>query len=304
PHVETTPITRSPAVSEQPTPDASAERGIPYQMDVYFPSYPSLDHEALARFVSNCEPGGAECDVSPIEESEGPDGRRAVGCTAFMGDLRIAALVHNVPSPAADLIRHSTLPKAVRDQLAAHGAFALLTQLGGEDLRPVERVLFLYKVAAGLCAQGGVGTANFYTHRVLPGGVLRDLFDKPDGGAAPLFEALRQSGEPIQLLAHVSRVDLEGRRYLATCGFGACGLPELLWAYTDDEEEAQASEMFQNLFRYLLQRGPVIQAGHTVGYDENVAFRFSEAPEGLRSPRFPTVPVLLMSKDTGKRPRR
>src|SRR5262249_5089065 len=145
------PSTRSLAVSEQPQ-DAGAERGIPYQMDVYFPSYPALDYEALVLFVRGCEPGDGGCEVTTLEEHENEEGLRVGGFTLSLGHMVGAALRHNVPSPAADLIlANSSLSKAVRDQLAGHGAFALLTQLGGEDLRPVERVLLLYKVAAGLC---------------------------------------------------------------------------------------------------------------------------------------------------------
>jgi hypothetical protein len=288
-------------MSDQPaaTPDAGPDRGPPYQMDVYFQGYPTLDHEALARFVGGCEPGGEGCEVRPIEDSEGPQGRRVGGFTVFLGELMVAALVHNFPSPASGFLPYAGLRKSDRDDLAAHGAFALLNQIGGEGLRPVERMLFLYKVAAGLCVQGALGVGHFHVQLAFPGGVMRELFDRPDGGAAPLFRALRETGEPIELLARYVRLELLGRRYLVTSGFGYCGIPELAWEYTTQEEASEVAEAFKNCFVYMMEHGPVIRAGHTIGDAQSVAFRFSEPPEGFELP-FPSVGVLLLRKETGR----
>jgi hypothetical protein len=50
----------------------------------------------------------------------------------------------------------------------------------------------------------------------------------------------------------------------------------------------------------MMENGPVIQAGHTMGYDENVAYRFHEAPEGLELP-YPTKGILLVTREGGKK---
>ena len=119
-------------MAKQPaTPEA--DRGLPYQMDVYFQSYPALDYAALARFVNGCEAGGEPCEVQQVgEDKTNEEGRRIGSFLASVQPMMIATLVHNWPSPA-DLIEHSSLPKPAKDRLAAHGAFALLTQLGGEQ---------------------------------------------------------------------------------------------------------------------------------------------------------------------------
>src|SRR5687768_6776191 len=36
--------------------DEIASKGLPYQMEVYFESYPTLDFDSLAQFVDDCEP--------------------------------------------------------------------------------------------------------------------------------------------------------------------------------------------------------------------------------------------------------
>ncbi len=46
-----------------------------------------------------------------------------------------------------------------------------------------------------------------------------------------------------------------------------------------------------------MENGPVINAGHTFGYDENIAFRFQDAPRNLEFP-YPNVGVLVVTKET------
>ena len=89
----------------------------------------------------------------------------------------------------------------------------------------MERTLFLYKIATGLCQQGGIGVGNPSTGLVLPGGLLRDLFAQPaPDPAGSVWEELRTHGEPAELLVRFLQVELLGHRHLATCGFGHCGL--------------------------------------------------------------------------------
>jgi hypothetical protein len=291
-------------MSEQAaTPDPS-ERGLPCQMDVYFTDYPGLDLPALARFVDEREPGEFEaCEVRAVGDGDAPneEGLRVAAFSAFQGPMGIAALVHNTSTPAIEVIEHAAVLGPVRQQLAAHRAWALLTLVGGDDLAPVERMLYLYKVAAGLCEQGGIGVGNLHTGRVFPGGLMRDLFGKsPESGETSIWDILRHHGEPIELLAHFGQVELLGKRYLATCGFGYCGLPDLVWEYTNARDTDDVTQMFKNCFTYMMEHGPVIQPGHTVGYDENVAFRFSEPPEGLELP-YPNIGVLVMKKERARK---
>jgi Domain of unknown function (DUF4261) len=289
-------------MAEQPSPAAgdSTDKRLPHQMDVYFERYPQLDLDQLASFVSGCEPDAAEaCEVRQAgEDQQNEQGLRVGAFIAAQGSMTIAALVHSTPSPAGDVIEHCGLPEKTRAELLGHGSWALLTLLGGDDLPPVDRTLFLYKVATGLCLQGGIGVANLYTRIVLPGGALRKLFEHPLPDAQMTrWDILRRHGEPAELLVRFGGVELQGRRYLATCGFAYCGLPDLLWEYTTREDAADVAKMFRNCFTYLMGKGPVIKAGHTIGYDEKVAFRFSTPPAGLELP-YPSEQVLLITKET------
>jgi hypothetical protein len=266
-------------------------------MDVYFERYPDLTLGALAGFVDGCESSDlGACEIREVTDGENEQGLRVGAFTASQGSMRIGALVHSVPSPASDMIRQESLSEEVKNQLLSHRAFALLTLLGGDDLRPVERTLFLYKMVTGLCMQDGIGVGVFWTRNVFPGGLLTDFLGErlPDAEGT-VWNSLRSNGEPPQLLVRTCSVELSGRRFLATCGHGHCGLDDLLWQYTNQQDAEQVTQMFKNCFNYMMRNGPVIKAGHTIGYDSAVAFRFEDCPEGLELP-YPVGRVLLVKK--------
>src|SRR5262245_45954815 len=98
---------------------------LPYQMEVYFERYPEVNLEGLSRFVDACEPGAQEaCEAHPAgDDQENQEGLRVGGFVISQGGLMIAALVHSVPSPASDMIRHCNLAEDVKGQLLAHGSF-------------------------------------------------------------------------------------------------------------------------------------------------------------------------------------
>jgi hypothetical protein len=54
----------------------------------------------------------------------------------------------------------------------------------------------------------------------------------------------------------------------------------------------------ENAFTYMMSNGPVIHAGHTMGYEEEgISYLFDEAPEDLEYP-FDTYGVLQVTKRT------
>ena len=85
----------SEPASQTPPPE-NADQGLPYQMDVYFDSYPALDLEALARFVDACEPGAFEAceahEVGDPNQSENAEGLRVGAFMVSQGSMTIAAI--------------------------------------------------------------------------------------------------------------------------------------------------------------------------------------------------------------------
>jgi len=204
----------------------SGSEPLPHQTEVYFVAFPELDYAALAKFVDACEPGCMDpCEIHEVGDDEEDEAAKDSSIkvdafAAYVGSMTIGGLVHGFPSKGIEIIRQAGMTPALREEILSHQAYALLTLVGGDDLHPIECTLFMYKIAAGLCMQGAVGIGNIHTGRVLPAGVLREIFGKPHD-VSP-WELLRQ-GEPPQLLMSVERLNLSGGRYLATCGPATAG---------------------------------------------------------------------------------
>jgi hypothetical protein len=282
-------------------PSSSSEardKGLPWQMEVYFPCYPALDLQQLAQFVNDCEPGLPQsCEVSGIEDSQNEQGLRVGGFVASLGSMNIGTLVHSRPTPSMELIRQSVMADKFKQEILAHGAWALLTLVGGAKLAPIARTIFQYKLATALCLQGATGVGNPHTGHVFPAGVLRELFAEQKKDAdITLWQTLRQCGEPAEMLIRIGRVEVHGRLFLATTGLGYCGLPDLAWKYTTPADADVVVQMFRNTFTYMMEHGPVIKAGHTIGYDAKVAFRFADPPPDFELP-YPVESVLIVRKE-------
>lgn len=274
------------------------DEGLLYQMEVYFDEFPEIDAEALAAFVNGCDPDESDvCEIDFVkDEIHGELRIAALG--AVLGEFQMAILIHSVPSPGRDWLHDAHMPDDVRQRLYGHRCFALLTNVGGEHYAPIENHVFLLKVAIGLCRQGGYGAGNPHTCRAFPAELLLQMVEQEPltEDAATLWSSLRSEGEPYQLLVDITGFEREERRYLLTRGFALCGLPDLISEVGSDQEIEEISDLFANSFGYMVANGPVLHAGDTMGYDENVAFHFSEAPAWLDLP-WPTGTVLMVTRE-------
>lgn len=306
----------------------------PQQLEVYFPAFPVIDTQALADFVNGCDPEEPDnCEVEAIPADEAPDfGVKITAYRASLGNYTMALLAHSLPTPAPETIEHSRLTEEVRAELLGHEAFVLLSLHGGEEYAPVEGMVFLLKVAMGLCEQGGIGVGNPWTGVCLPAELLSEMQDlmfeeeeedeetvddedddgsedappgcgECEGGESPgLWASLREDGVPIELLcdfvtlsmSEIAGPDAKGFLF-ASRGFAQCGFPDLAYRARTLEEMEEVPDLFQALFSYLVANGPVINAGDTMGEDEGVAFRFKDFPEGWQLP-FPSWGRLVVEK--------
>jgi hypothetical protein len=284
------------------------QQAIPYQLEVYFAEFPEIDPHRLARFINECDPD--EPDACTIEIATDPervrggtecDDLRIHGLTATMGEFSMAIALHGVPSPAIWVIEESGLPTASREELGRHKAFALLGNVGGKQYAPYENMIFLYKMALGLCQQGALGLGNPWTGMCFPKELLLGLLaahsEPASEGDEPrtLWKTVREEGQPFELFAQIGSAQAGGRHWLLTRGFAHCGFPDFLYAPEAGEDLEEITEFFQNAFSYLMLRGPVIAPGHTMGYDENLSFRFDTPPADLKFP-FATHDLLRVTR--------
>lgn len=285
-----------------------------YQMDVYFAEFPRIDAGLLEKFVNECDPEEQDrCTVSKVAKKDQEEAQLA-SFAVTMGDFSLAILIHGVPSPAGWVIEESRLPQEAKERLAGHKAFALLTNFGGGEYAPYESLIFLYKIAMGLCRQGALGVGCPHNGLCLPAPLLLGLLeageesvleeneeDEPEEGEAhSLWKSIREDGEPRQLFAEFGAVNTEGAQWVATRGFAHCGFPDFIYRLEPDEDPAEIVNFYENAFSYLMTNGPVIEAGHTMGYDEEAAYRFSEPPADLKLP-FETYGLLLVTKEAKKK---
>lgn len=279
------------------------ESKLPYQMDVYFDAFPEVDAERLQRFIQETDPAEEEeCEIEciPVQENE-RESLQVGGFTVSLGDLIVAALTHSMPSPAAEVIEYSKLQDDVKSRMSGHKAFALLTALGGEEYSPYEKQILLIKIAMGLCEQGALGASFLHTGLCLPGELLTDMAQANRKLVAAsrddsLWLAIREDGQLRQMFAYYSLVDAAGCRWLVSRGFAFCGFPDLIAKVTQPDDLDQMAKFYDLAFSYMMQNGPVIEAGDTMGYDEKVAIRFSEVPKNLELP-FPTFGLLQAARE-------
>lgn len=275
---------------------------IPHQLDVYFHEFPEFHAKQLEDYINSCDPDEPDKVKVAQVKDETKKGLRLLSFTATLGDFALMGMIHSVPSPDGATIPSSRLPQGIKAKLANHQSFALLTNFGGEKYAPYEAEIFLYKVGMGLCRQeASLGVGNVHTGVCLPAEFLaqRDAAAKSPGGRT-VWKALRTDGQPMEMLASFTMVPAIGSNWLVTRGFAQCGFPNLAFKVEPGDKLNDVLELYQNAFGYLMQNGPVIQAGHTMGYDKNVAFRFSDPPPHLKFP-FESWNVLLVTRERTER---
>ncbi len=281
---------------------------LPYQMEVYFEAFPALDTERLAAFINATEPGDEPCMVGSATE-QNADGVRLTGFLVSQGAYHAGVLVHAAAAPAPEIIAASRLVAPLKEQLLAHQSFALITLASGDEEAPAyENLIFLLKIAMGLCDQGGIGASNPHTGLCYPGDLLLDLasfspddwISEEEGGEdAPqtLWDSIRREGTPMELLADIVCFEMNDTVWMATRGFAFCGFPDFVYRLENpDEDITDIAHFFQNAFVYLMANGAIIEAGHTMGYDENIAYRFSKVPEDVELP-FEEYELLLVERE-------
>jgi hypothetical protein len=52
------------------------------------------------------------------------------------------------------------------------------------------------------------------------------------------------------------------------------GLPDFAYRVSDNADFKDMRGSFQMVLRYMLEKGPIIKPGHTIGVDERAAIRF------------------------------
>lgn len=280
------------------------EIGPEYQMTVFFNEFPTIDTDRLTAFFRETDPEESELELQVSDElpegEEGPMAYKLAGFAGVLDTFNVFLLVHDAPSAELEDIQESmSIPDEEKEIVAGHKAFVQINIFGGEDYAPYESMILLLKTAMGLCEQGGVAAYNPWTGSYFTATNLMGLVEankeEISKDEATLWDMLRGEGEPARLLMNIEATSIDDKLFLMTQGCNLCGFPEFIAEIEDDEEADPWIEFFESAFSYLIANDATIEPGNTVVYDEEVSYRFDEAPDWLTEV-FPDQTMLLVER--------
>lgn len=230
-----------------------------------FPVDAFLKQAAKARFG-----GQAASDIKPNEQ----------GVFCFnVGDEFVAMIVMPAPYPADDLdgpIATSWMwpPEPPIEDVKRHRAHMLITMTGG-GADPVRRRLVLTAVTALAARQPGVMAVYWpEATQILYPPVFIDMADEINSPEAPplyLWVDLRAFRNP------------DGTTGLFTTGLAPLGHMEIEIPGID-MEPGELREWLLNIMYYLLENGPVLKHGETIGMTAEQHIRISHVPSSFGHP--------------------
>jgi hypothetical protein len=287
-----------------------------YQMDVYFETTPEINAKQLEDSVNALEPDQEACSVTVAGAAELGDitPQEGVTITGFMvkqGGMGVMGLVHSVPSPGVDVIGASHLNDEQKQLLMAHRSFALLTLLGSEEADPREKLIFLYKIGAGLCSQGALGLGLPHSGVCIPGPFFLELIENTktlkseDGKQATLWRVIREDAIPEYLLMDIQLLpppflapDADGYGLVITRGFSHLGFPDLMVLAESEKEANGLRDLFKAGYECLFAGRPAWALGHTMENSATkVVYRLVEPPDTFNPP-FETFDLLLLNPES------
>jgi Domain of unknown function (DUF4261) len=190
-----------------------------------------------------------------------------------VGDCDVIIAPMPAPIPASDLegpSRTSRLWPDAESALRGHDRHLIVTVTSPEG--PIERSRLLTQVCASILATCAEAPGVFWTNAALlvPSKIFRDFATKVLPGMAPIY---------IWIDFRVGR-SANGKTSGFTTGLAELGHMEFE-TESSPEPPAEFLERLFGLANYVLEHGPVIEDGHTIGEDENERIRVVYAPSAF-----------------------
>lgn len=190
-----------------------------------------------------------------------------------VGDCDVIIATMPAPIPASDLegpSKTSWLWPDAELALRAHDRHLIVTVTSPEG--PIERSRLLTQVCASILATCAEAPGVFWTNAALlvPSKVFREFATKILPGIPPLY---------IWVDFRVGQSD-SGKSSGFTTGMAELGHMEFETESSPEPPE-ELRERFFGLANYVLENGPVIEDGHTIGEDENERIRVVYAPSAF-----------------------
>ncbi len=245
----------------------------PLCLELLFQQMPTLDAAGVVRALSAYHPsmGKARCEMA----AELTDKGQLFGLVGW-GTHVIRLVGFDTPMPAKPTeycVRGAHYSAELKTRARQHGAHLLL-YYGGYETSPLEQYLALAAVCGALASFGAVVVCNESAMMSLPAELLAEM------AGQEAIDVLRE-----MLLLHLfcgflkyTQKDRPGV-WMRTHGAHRLGLPDLAVHASRHDQGEMYFDAFETIFRYLLDSGAVLDAGHTLQIAEEMFFRFRRPRE-------------------------
>lgn len=207
-------------------------------------------------------------DLPDIQETkddeEGADDSASV-CSFNVGEISVLIAEMPAPIPWSDLqgpCETSILWKNAKEEVPTHTSHWLITLFGNQE--PIEQMKLLTQAAAAVMSATPAAMGVFWgsASMVIPKPLFVEFAEKilPKGPPIPMWVDFRVGKDAAKTSAGF------------TTGMRALGLMEFE-AKGATESPGELRQRFESMAMYLLENGPVIKDGDTVGEDANEKIR-------------------------------
>ena len=241
----------------------------PLSLQVLFPDILPLDSTSLkATFREYHESmKGVRCEIAPELSKEGT----LLGMVGWAKHV-IRCVGFNRPMPAdavESCVAPSHYPQELKARARAPRSHVMLYYAGYESC-PLEQYVALAAAAGALARLGALVVLNESGHTSFPAAALSGVDSDGD-----ILELLHTLPLPILYCGFVKH-EVEGIPgvWMRTYGVALLGLPDFAAHATGHNEGQRYFDVFDNIFRYLMDSGAKLAGGHTMQIDEDEFLRF------------------------------
>jgi hypothetical protein len=236
----------------------------PLSLQVLFPEAGPLDSATLTRELEAVDRSlaRARCEIDDELSHEG----KLFGLAGW-GKHVVRILGFDAPMPAAAVekcVAPAHYPAELKTRARAHRAHVLLPYAGYET-SPLEQYVALAIVAAVLGRHGALVVLNEAAHTSLPAEAVSDL-----AAQKKAMEMFRQLPLPYLYCGFVKHeVENVTGIWMRTYAAPLLGLPDLAAHAAGHHEGQRYFDLFENVFRYILESGARVARGHTMQIGTN-----------------------------------
>ena len=231
----------------------------PLSLQVLFPQALPLEAATLARALSSFDRSmrNARCEIDDELSREG----KLFGLAGWDKHvIRFVGFDVQMPAAAVDAcVAPAHYSAELKERARANRAHVLL-YYGGYDPAPLEQYVALAAVAAAFGKHGALVVLNESARTSLPIEILSEI-----GTRGKAIAMLRELPLPYLYCGFVKH-EVEGVRgvWMRTYGAPRLGLPDFAAHAAGHDEGQRFFDIFDNVFRYVLQSGAKLGRGHTM----------------------------------------